>query len=115
MTKSMEKKQVKQGEIWVANVNFFAKSGSKKRPVLALSLDIVGDDDIVILPISTSEARTDFDVKVTVEEGTGLATFPSYIRTSKPLTTTKRALTQKIGKLDEVDLANVLEKFRSQF
>ncbi|HHB2481338.1 TPA: type II toxin-antitoxin system PemK/MazF family toxin [Bacillus cereus] len=114
MTKSTEK-TVKQGEIWTANVKFVQDNSTKVRPVLAVSLEVEGDDDIVILPISSQDPRNDYDVEVSDYKGTGLLVQPSYIRTAKPLTVEKRALKRKIGEISDVDLANALEKFRSLF
>ncbi|MGE6347865.1 type II toxin-antitoxin system PemK/MazF family toxin [Bacillus mycoides] len=114
MTKSTEK-IVKQGEIWIANVKFVQDNSTKVRPVLAVSLEIDGDGDVVVLPVSSQNPRNDYDVEVSNYSGTGLLVQPSYIRTAKPLTIEKRALKRKIGEMNEVDLANALEKLRSLF
>ncbi|HDR7066885.1 TPA: type II toxin-antitoxin system PemK/MazF family toxin [Bacillus cereus] len=114
MTKSMGK-TVNQGEVWIANVKFVQDNQTKVRPVLAISLEIDGDDDVVVLPVTSQNPRNDYDVEVSDYKGTGLLKQPSYIRTSKPLTIEKRELKRKIGEIKDVDLANALEKFRSLF
>ncbi|MCP1324289.1 type II toxin-antitoxin system PemK/MazF family toxin [Bacillus sp. S0628] len=114
MTESTER-VVEQGEIWVQKVRH--NGDFKYRPFLIANIKIERENDVIALPVSSNKSmpRNQYDVKVKHEDGTGLLRFPSYIRVSKPLTINKYKLGYKIGKLDDIDLANALEKLRSLF
>ena len=104
-----------QGEIWIARVRFIQDSSKvKARPVVIVGKNIANEMDVVINPITTESARTDYDIPISNWEKAGLAE-PSIARTSKPLTITGSELHEKIGELDPVDLVKVLQKNRELY
>jgi len=114
MTNSTEM-TCEQGDVWLAIVNFSEdRSVWKRRPVVIVGNQQACDLDMVINPITTQDARSEFDVVLQNWQEAGLAK-PSVVRTSKPATFHKRELDRKLGTLTEQDLATVLEQCRQVF
>lgn len=117
-----------QGDVWVAPVWAVKDNRFKPRPVVIVGNDKVNDAvDVVANFITTQGSRGDYDVEIIHWQKAGLND-PSWARTSKPITVAKSQLrtemitrdgVQKprgyIGKLDDIDLANILEMCKAVF
>lgn len=131
MTKSTEitsEDFFKQGHVWVAPVWSIMDQANKPRPVVIVGNDKANDQlDIVINFVTKTAGRGDYDVKLEHWKAAGLKV-ESWVRTSKPLTIQKSQLRTEmitrngvkqpkgyIGKLNDTDLANIIEKCKSIF
>jgi mRNA interferase MazF len=76
------------------------RRGVKRRPGLVV-LDI-GDDDVMIAPITSQDARSNYDIEINDWEGAGLA-MSSLVRTAKLSTIDKMFVKRKLGELQEQD------------
>jgi mRNA interferase MazF len=92
------------GEVVLATLGFTSGTGTKRRPALVL-LDI-GDDDIVVVPITSHSGQTNFDVVLGDWQRAGLM-LASVVRTHKPATIEKRLVERKLGALTPRDWAQV--------
>lgn len=116
---------LKQGHVWIAPVWSYTDRKYKARPVVIVGNDESNDRlDVVLNFITSQGSRSDFDVELEYWEAAGLDD-PSWVRTSKPLTIMKKQLRTEmierdgvrqpkgyIGKLEDTDIANVLEMCR---
>lgn len=95
-----------QGEVLLAWLVFSDGQGSKRRPVLVV-LDF-GDDDLLVVPITSHPARTATDVTLSKWREAGLK-LPSTVRVEKLATIEKSCIARSLGKLLPAELASVRE------
>ncbi|MGD6777997.1 type II toxin-antitoxin system PemK/MazF family toxin [Sutcliffiella horikoshii] len=117
-----------QGQVWIAPVWSCKDRKFKPRPVVIVGNESANDKlDVVLNFITSQGARGDFDVELTFRDETGLDV-PSWVRTAKTFTIQKSQLRTQmieregvtqpkgyIGRLNEIDLANVIEMCRLVF
>ena len=94
---------------WLA---FSDGQSSKRRPVL-LVYDF-GDDDLLVLPITSHPVRVVADVMVSDWKGAGLR-LPSTIRAEKLATIAKSCVARKLGKLQSSDQMKVNRVLKGVF
>lgn len=113
--KSTGKRTAKQGEVYLAEVIFRdLQGGSKLRPVVVVSKDIVIDIDVIVASVTSTQSRNEYDIVLEHWDEAGLLK-PSIARTSKLLTISQTALQRKLGDLHPADLERVLQKCRELF
>lgn len=119
---------LKQGHVWVAPVWSYEDQAYKPRPVVIVGNDQANDKiDVVINFITKTKGRNDYDVELIYWREAGLHQ-SSWVRTSKPLTIRKSDLRTQIierngkvqpkgyiGKLHDIDFANVIEQCKLVF
>lgn len=93
-----------KGDILLVALVFSNQSGTKRRPVMVVHDG--GDDDLLVLPVTSHASRTRFDVPVSEWQRAGLRV-PSIARVEKLATIAKSTVIRKLGSLSETDLANV--------
>jgi mRNA-degrading endonuclease toxin of MazEF toxin-antitoxin module len=117
-----------QGHVWIAPIWSHTENRNIPRPVVIVGNQNANDKIGVIINFITKQgARDEFDVELKYWKEAGL-TVKSWVRTAKPLTITKSDLKQDIvekdgikkprgyiGKLDDRDLADVIEMCKSIF
>jgi mRNA interferase MazF len=89
-----------RGEVLLAWLIFSDRRESKRRPVLVVC--DFGDDDLLVLPITSHPVRVRTDVVVLEWKAAGLR-LPSTIRAEKLATIAKSCVAQKLGRLDSGD------------
>jgi mRNA interferase MazF len=94
----------KQGEVLLAWLVFSDGNGTKRRPVL-VAKDF-GDDDILVLPITSHSSRQQTDIRLVDWKSAGLR-LPSVVRAQKLATISKSSVERKMGALSQLDLAQV--------
>ncbi|GBG08086.1 hypothetical protein PAT3040_02653 [Paenibacillus agaridevorans] len=104
----------KQGEVLLANVFASGLGEMKKRPVVVVGNEMVVDIDVLIAPVTSSGARTSFDVEIQHWEAAGLAK-PSVARTSKLHAIPLNSIIRSLGQLHDSDLRAVLAKCKELF
>lgn len=104
----------KQGEVYLVDFYFRDLNQYKLRPAVIISGSKAIDIDVVTAPITSKEARNEFDVPIIKWKEAGLE-YESVARTSKPLSFSKVNLRRKLGELKEPDLTNVLKKSRDVY
>ncbi|MGM0837252.1 MAG: type II toxin-antitoxin system PemK/MazF family toxin [Bacillota bacterium] len=114
-----------QGQVWIAPVWSYRDKKFKPRPVVIVGNESANDKlDVVLNFITSQVARGDYDVELTFRGEAGLDV-PSWVRTAKPFTIQKSQLRTQmierhgvqqpkgyIGRLNDIDLANVIEMCR---
>lgn len=95
-----------QGEVLLAWLLFSDGQGSKRRPVLVV-YDF-GDDDLLVVPVTSHPARTVSDVAVAKWKEAGLK-LPSTIRVDKLATVGKKCVERSLGRLGPEDLKKFKE------
>ncbi|HEY2727471.1 MAG TPA: type II toxin-antitoxin system PemK/MazF family toxin [Parafilimonas sp.] len=90
----------KFGDILVINFPFTDGKGSKRRPVLVLKE--TADDDILIIKITSKIYSTEYDVKISDWQNSGLLS-SSVIRTHKMQTIHNSLVFAYIGQLNSLD------------
>jgi mRNA-degrading endonuclease toxin of MazEF toxin-antitoxin module len=86
--------------------------GVKRRPVF-VARDF-GDDDLLVLPITSHPVRAETDVVITDWQSAGLR-LPSTLRAEKLATIEKSCVARKLGTLLPTDLAKVRDTLASVF
>ena len=94
-----------QGKVLLAWLVFSDGQSSKRRPVLVV-YDF-GDEDFLVVPVTSHLVRTASDVFVKKWKEAGLR-LPSYIRVDKLSTVSKKCVERNLGRLGSEDL----KKFR---
>jgi mRNA interferase MazF len=56
--------EYRQGDMLLANVFATGLGQFKKRPVVVVGNDMVVDIDVLIAPVTSSAARTSFDIEI---------------------------------------------------
>lgn len=95
-----------QGEVLLAWLVFSDGQGSKRRPVLVVH--DFGDDDLLVVPVTSHPARTASDVLVSEWKEAGLK-LPSTMRVEKLATIEKTCVERKLGRLLPADLTTFKE------
>lgn len=95
-----------QGEVLLAWLMFSDGQGSKRRPVLVVH--DFGDDDLLVVPVTSHPARTVGDAVVSKWNEAGLK-LPSTVRVEKLATIEKSCVERKLGRLLPADLATFKE------
>ena len=101
-----------QGEVLLAWLVFSDGQGSKRRPVLAVH--DFGDDDLLVVPITSQAARVSADVVLSNWQGAGLK-LPSVVRVKKLATISKSCVARKLGTLPPNELVRVGETLAAVF
>ena len=108
------------GDILLVNYPFTDTSGSKLRPVLAVSVDAFNrGDDLVLVPISSVLRPDDpYVVSVTLTDPafahSGLRA-SSCIKWTKPFTVSRRVVSRRLGHLSAQLMSEVHAKLRTLF
>jgi mRNA interferase MazF len=95
-----------QGDVLLAWLVFSGGQGTKRRPVLVVR--DFGDDDLLVVPITSQPARVAADVVLSDWQGAGLK-LPSTVRVEKLATIGKSCVARKLGVLPSNELARVRE------
>jgi mRNA interferase MazF len=95
-----------QGEVLLAWLVFSDGQGAKRRPVF-VARDF-GDDDLLVLPITSHPVRVETDIVISDWKSAGLR-LPSTLRAEKLATIEKSCVARKLGVLLPADLAKVRE------
>ena len=93
-----------RGDILLVALVFSNQAGTKRRPVMVVYDG--GDDDLMVVPVTSHAGRTAFDVPVGHWPRAGLR-LPSVVRAEKLATVEKSAIVRQLGRLSPQDLANV--------
>jgi mRNA interferase MazF len=99
-----------QGEVLLALLVFSDAQGAKRRPVMVVR--DFGDDDLLVVPVTSHPARTATDAGLKQWREAGLK-LPSTVRAEKLATIEKSCVARKLGMLLPNDLAAVREKLIS--
>ena len=92
-----------QGNVLLAWLVFSGGQGTKRRPVLVVH--DFGDDDLLVLPITSHPARVGTDVVLAEWAGAGLK-LASTVRAEQLATIEKSCVIRKLGALAPADLAS---------
>ena len=92
------------GDILLLSFPFTDVTAAKRRPALAL-MD-TGDEDIVVVRVTSQPPQTSFDIELLDWKKAGLL-FPSVARIHKVATLEKQLVERKLGKLTRRDWNNV--------
>ena len=101
-----------QGEVLLAWLVFSDGQGTKRRPVLVVH--DFGDDDLLVVPITSQHARTATDLVLTDWKSAGLQ-LPSTVRAEKLATISKSCVARKLGALPAAEMVRVKEALASIF
>ena len=101
-----------QGEVLLAWLVFSYGQGAKRRPVLVVH--DFGDDDLLVVPITSQAARVSADVVLANWQGAGLK-LPSVVRVEKLATISKSCVARKLGQLPDNELIRVKETLAAVF
>jgi mRNA interferase MazF len=101
-----------QGDILLASLVFSSQAGRKLRPVMVV-YDL-GDDDLLVVPITSQAARSQFDIPLGQWQNSGLR-LPSVVRIHKLATIEKAIVVRPLGKLDSRDSAPVTTAYDQLF
>ena len=93
-----------QGDVLLAWLVFSDGQGSKRRPVLVVQ--DFGDDDLLVVPITSQPARVTADVVLSDWQRAGLK-LPSTVRVEKMATIARACVARKLGVLPSNELARV--------
>src|SRR5437868_620983 len=93
-----------QGEVLLAQFVFSDGQGSKRLPVLVIR--DFGDNDLLVVPVTSHPARGQMDVVLTDWKSAGLK-LPSTVRVEKLATIEKSCVERKLGALLPADLVRV--------
>jgi mRNA interferase MazF len=104
----------KQGDIWLAKVYFVQSGKFKRRPVLVVGNERVIDIDVLSAPVTSQDARNEFDLVISNWKEVGLS-YPSVVRVSKLSAIPKDQFISKLGSLSSKDLDIILKKCRELF
>lgn len=101
-----------QGEVLLAWLVFSDGQGAKRRPILVVH--DFGDNDLLVVPITSQRARTAADLVLADWKSAGLQ-LPSTIRVEKLATIEKSCVARKLGVLPSAELVRVREKLSAVF
>ncbi len=107
-----------QGDLVVADLLFSEQVGIKRRPALVISNSKYNQssDDVVLLKITSQAKRTHFDVFLSNDDLLeGKLNASSMIMTDNLVTTYKKMVSSKIGKISGQKLKEVKQKLREIF
>jgi len=89
------------GDVLLASLVFSDGQSTKKRPVLVVT--DFGDNDLLVVPITSHAARVETDTSISEWKNAGLR-LPSCVRTEKLATIQKSLVIRKLGTLMPADL-----------
>lgn len=98
----------------VVLVEFPETSGSRRKRRPALVIADIGDDDIVLAPITTRMRNSTGDHAITESESAGLIK-ESCVRLAKISTLEKSLISKKLGRLAAKDFAAVSDAWHRVF
>ncbi len=101
-----------QGEVLLALLVFSDGQGAKRRPVLVVQ--DFGDEDLLVVPVTSHPARVLADLVLSDWKNAGLK-LPSTVRAEKLATISKSCVAKKLGVLQPADLAKVRETLATVF
>ena len=101
-----------QGEVLPAWLVFSDGQGTKRRPVLVVQ--DFGDEDLLVVPITSQPARVTADVVLSDWQRAGLK-LPSTVRMEKLATIEKSCVARKLGVLPSNELARVRQTLAEVF
>jgi len=101
-----------RGDVLLAWLAFSDSRASKRRPVLVVH--DFGDDDLLVLPITSHPVRVVTDVLVLDWKSAGLR-LPSTIRAEKLATIAKSCVAQNLGRLNSGDRLKINSVLKSVF
>jgi mRNA interferase MazF len=90
---------VRPGEFWVADIPFTDRSGSKKRPVLVLWIDL---SDVVVAAVTSAAPRSSTDVALAEWKASGLRA-SSTVRLSRLDALEQSLLIARLGQIGTND------------
>jgi mRNA interferase MazF len=96
----------KQGEVLLAWLVFSDGQGAKRRPVLVIH--DFGDNDLLVVPITSQHARVQTDLVLGDWKSAGLK-LPSIVRVEKLATIDKSCVARKLGQIPLPELSRVKE------
>src|SRR5690242_4479119 len=86
-------------------------AGTEAKRQLTLVLLDTGDEDVVVVPITSQIYHAKYDVVLVEWQQAGLK-LPSVARVHKPITTDKRLVERRVGMLSAGDWTKVCDKLR---
>lgn len=95
-----------QGEVLLAWLVFSDGQGTKRRPVFVVH--DFGDDDLLVVPITSQQARVPTDLTLDDWKSAGLK-LPSTVRVEKLATISKSCVARKLGALPPAEFLRVKE------
>ena len=98
------------GDVLIAAFPTTAPRGFKRRPVVMI-LDI-GDDDIVVVPITSTRRNALGDFRLSGWKSAGLRA-PSWVRLAKVTFVLKDEVARRLGRLTHADRRLVVEAWAS--
>ena len=101
-----------QGDVLLAWLVFTDGQGSKRRPVLVVQ--DFGDDDLLVVPVTSQDARVATDVVLARWQSAGLR-LPSTVRAGKLATIEKSRVARKLGALPPDELVSVRKAWAAVF
>jgi mRNA interferase MazF len=101
-----------QGEVLLAWLVFSDGQGAKRRPVLVVH--DFGDEDLLVVPITSQAARVSADVVLSNWQGAGLK-LPSVVRMEKLATISKSSVARKLGALPAAEFIRARETLAAVF
>ena len=101
-----------QGEVLLAWLVFSDGQGAKRRPVLVVH--DFGDDDLLVVPITSQRARVVTNLILLDWKSPGLK-LPSTVRVEKLATIEKSCVARKLGVLPSAELVRVKETLAAGF
>jgi mRNA interferase MazF len=100
------------GDVLLAWLIFSGGQGAKRRPVMVVQ--DFGDDDLLVVPITSQPARVNEDVILSDWQGAGLK-LPSTVRLEKLATIEKSCVVRKLGALPPNELVKVRKALADLF
>jgi mRNA interferase MazF len=101
-----------QEEVLLAWLTFSDGQANKRRPVLVVH--DCGDEDLLVVPITSQAARISADVVLADWQGAGLR-LPSTVRVEKLATIAKSCVARKLGVLPSVELTRIRQTLAELF
>ena len=101
-----------QGDVLLAWLVFSDGQGTKRRPVLVVQ--DFGDDDLLVVPITSQPARVTSDVVLSDWQRAGLK-LPSTVRMEKLATIEKSCVPRKLGVSPSSELARIRQALAGVF
>ena len=106
------------GDIVIANLLFSEQIGAKTRPALVVSNSAYNQksEDIILLKITSHGNKTYFDVPLSPHDLVeGYLKMESQIMVDNPVTTYKKLILQKTGKISKQKLLEVKQKLKELY
>ncbi|MDO8634006.1 MAG: type II toxin-antitoxin system PemK/MazF family toxin [archaeon] len=106
------------GDIVVADLLFAEQIGIKRRPALVISNSNYNknSEDVILLKITSSAPKTKYDVLLSNKDlKKGNLKTESSVMADNPVTTYKKMIEAKIGKISEQKLKEVKQKLKELY